>query len=217
MFRRERIAIIDVLTGYRKTLRMEMVSMFSQYDLQTRQMLTGNLLLVGCCVFYLAWWLIAFRPEGAIKGMKSGWLLIPAFLFGLAAVMQIVRGSSVDGQAALLSRTGVVVGGVVAYVALLAASSIILKRQVTTELFLIVGWTVLMFLEVNGLFALGRYSKPAAITVLVIAVAAAVVSFVCYLLYYNLDSVKGYVDGMIPLLLVAVMMAAVTVSVACSN
>ncbi|MCC8098590.1 MAG: hypothetical protein LIO78_00780 [Clostridiales bacterium] len=191
--------------------------MFSQYDLQTRQMLTGNLLLVGCCVFYLAWWLIAFKPEGAIKGMKSGWLLIPAFLFGLAAVVQIVRGSSVDGQAALLPRTAVLVGGVAAYVVLLAATSIILNRQVTTELFLIVGWTVLMFLEVNGLFALGHYSRPTAITVLVITVLAAIVSLVCYLLYYNLDSVKGYVDGMIPLLLVAVMMIAVTVSVVCSK
>lgn len=191
--------------------------MFSQYDLQTRQMLTGNLLLVGCCVFYLAWWLIAFRPEGAIKGMKSGWLLIPAFLFGIAAVVQIVRGSNVDSQTALLPRTAALVGGVVVYIVLLAASSMILKRQITTELFLIVGWTVLMFLEVNGLFALGQYSKTTTVSVLVITVIAAIISLICYLLYYNLDSVKGYVDGMIPLLLVAVMMAAVTVSVVCSK
>ncbi|MCD8384717.1 MAG: hypothetical protein LUC39_07155 [Clostridiales bacterium] len=191
--------------------------MFSQYDFQTRQMLTGNLLLVGCCVFYLAWWLIAFKPEDAVKGMKSGWLLIPAFLFGIAAVVQIVRGSEMDGQAALFSRAAVAVGGVVAYIVLLAASSIILKRQVTTELFLIVGWTVLMFLEVDGLFALGQYSRGMSIGFLVVTVIVAVVSLVCYLLYYNLDSVKGYVDGMIPLLLVAVMMAAVTVSVVCSK
>ncbi|MCD8083680.1 MAG: hypothetical protein LUE86_09300 [Clostridiales bacterium] len=31
--------------------------MFSDYDAQTRQMLTGNLLMIGCCVFYLTWWL----------------------------------------------------------------------------------------------------------------------------------------------------------------
>ncbi|MCC8075136.1 MAG: hypothetical protein LIO95_04205 [Clostridiales bacterium] len=191
--------------------------MFSQYDLQTRQMLTGNLLLVGCCVFYLAWWLIAFKPEGAIKGMKSGWLLIPAFLFGTAAVVQIVRGSNVDSQAALLPRTVVLIGGVVAYVVLLAATSIILKRQVTTELFLIVGWTVLMFLEVNGLFALGQQSRAMAIGFFVVTVVVTIISLVCYLLYYNLDSVKGYVDGMIPLLLVAVMMIAVTVSVVWSK
>lgn len=191
--------------------------MFSQYDLQTRQMLTGNLLMVACFVCYLAWWLIAFKPEGAVKGMKSGWLLIPAFLFGIAAVVQIVRGSEVDGQAALFSGTAVAVGGVVAYILLLAASSLLLKRQVTTELFLIVGWTALMFLEVNGLFALGQYSRGMSIGFLVVTVIVAVISLVCYLLYYSLDSVKGYVDGMIPLLLVAVVMIAVTVSVVCSK
>lgn len=71
--------------------------MFSQYDLQTRQMLTGNLLLAACCEFYLAWWLIAFEPTGAVKGIKSGWLLFPALLFGAAAVVQIVWGSSREG------------------------------------------------------------------------------------------------------------------------
>ncbi|MCC8045030.1 MAG: hypothetical protein LIP12_05975, partial [Clostridiales bacterium] len=60
--------------------------MFSDFDAQTRQMLTGNLLMIGCCAFYLAWWLIAFRPEDAVKGIRSGWLLIPALLFGVAAV-----------------------------------------------------------------------------------------------------------------------------------
>ncbi|MCD8340957.1 MAG: hypothetical protein LUC87_02245 [Clostridiales bacterium] len=187
--------------------------MFSQYNLQTRQMLTGNLLLVACCVFYLAWWLIAFKPEGAIRGMKSGWLLIPALLFGVAAIVEIVQGSDADGQGGLPSRTAIVMGGIIAYVVLLAASSLILKRQVTTELLLIVGWTVLMFLEISGLFALGQYSRGMAIAFLVITVIAAIVSLICYLLYYNLDSVKGYIDGMIPLLLVAVMMIAVTVSV----
>ncbi len=187
--------------------------MFSQYNLQTRQMLTGNLLLAACCVFYLAWWLIAFKPEGAIKGVKSGWLLIPALLLGVAAVVEIARGSDADGQRGLLSRTAIVMGGIIAYVVLLAASSIILKRQVTTELLLIVGWTVLMFLEISGLFALGQYSRAMAIAFLVITVIVAIVSLVCYLLYYYLDSVKGYIDGMIPLLLVAAMMIAVTISV----
>lgn len=187
--------------------------MFSQYDLQTREMLTGNLLLMACCGFYLAWWLIAFKPTGAVKGMKSGWLLFPALLFGVAAVVQIVRGSSAEGREALFPRTAILVGGVLAYVILLAGTSVLLKRQVTTELFLIVGWTVLLFLEINGLFALGWCSRAAALGFLAAAVAVAAVSLICYLLYYDLDSVKGYVDGMIPLLLVAGMMLAVTVGV----
>ena len=54
----------------------------------------GNILLVVCCAFYLAWWLIAFKPEGAVKGMKSGWLLIPAAAAGILAVYKTVKGVS---------------------------------------------------------------------------------------------------------------------------
>ncbi len=189
--------------------------MFSDYEVQTRQMLTGNLMLIVCCIFYLAWWLIAFKPVGAIHGFKSGWLLIPAALFGLGAVVQIVRGSSVS-DGVLFPRSAVVIVGVMAYVVLLAATAIFLKRQVTTELLLIVGWTMLMFLELNTLYALGEFSKTATIIFLIILVIAAVVNLVCYLLYYNLDSTKGYIDGMIPLLLTAVTMIAITFGVVAS-
>ncbi len=189
--------------------------MFSNLDVPTRQMLTGNILMIVCCVFYLAWWLIAFKPEGAVKGIRSGWLLILALLFGVAAVIRIVQGSgAVNSQVLLYPRGVVLVGGVIVYILLLALTGIILKRQVTTELFLIVGWTVLMFLELNALFAQGHFTGSAAILFLVIILLAAIVSMICYLLYYGLDSVKGYVDGMIPLVLVAVMMAAVTFGVA---
>ena len=38
------------------------------------------------------------------------------------------------------------------------------------------------------------------------------VSLVCYLLYYHLDSVRGYYDGMIPLVIVAVMTVVVSIT-----
>ncbi len=56
-----------------------------------KQMLWGNGLLVVCCGFYLLWWILAFKPAGAIKGIRSGWLLVPAFVFGMAAVYLILR------------------------------------------------------------------------------------------------------------------------------
>ncbi len=187
--------------------------MFSQYDLHTRQMLIGNLLLVGCCVFYLAWWIIAFKPTGAIKGMKSGWLLIPAFLCGLAGVILVVKGSNAEGLTALLPRKAVIVCGLIIYLALVAVTSTLLKRQITTELLLIVGWAVLMFLEINGLFAGKEISQTVSIVLMIITIIFAIISLVCYLLYYNLDKSKGYVDGMIPLILAAVMMIATTLTV----
>ncbi|MCD7709034.1 MAG: hypothetical protein LUI02_04075 [Clostridiales bacterium] len=188
--------------------------MFSHFDVPTRQMLTGNLSMILCCAFYLAWWIIAFKPVGAIKGMKSGWLLFPAFVFGIAGIAMIILGNSkADSENVLFPGMAALIIGIVAYVVLLAATYFILKRQVTTELLLIVGWTVLMFVEMNALFAQGHFSKLPTIILLAITLVAAVVSLVCYLLYYNLGGVAGYVDGMIPLIIVAVMMAVVTVAV----
>lgn len=160
--------------------------MFSDFETQTRQMLTENLLMIGCCVFYLAWWLITFKPEGAIKGIRSGWLLIPALLFGVAAVMRIAQGSgTVESNALLFPRSAVLISGVVVYVVLLVGTSVLLKRQVTTELFLIVGWTTLMFLDLNALFAQGQFTRSTVILLLIITLIAAFVSMICYLLYYR--------------------------------
>ncbi len=58
------------------------------------QMLWGNGLLVACRGFYLLRWILAFKPAGAIKGIRSGWLLIPAVVLGVAAVYLILRGNS---------------------------------------------------------------------------------------------------------------------------
>ncbi|MCD8376412.1 MAG: hypothetical protein LUD69_05665 [Oscillospiraceae bacterium] len=188
--------------------------MLSRLDAQINQMLAGNLLLILCCVFYLLWWLIAFKPTGAVKGIKSGWLLIPAALCGLAAVWEIIRGSGgAQAQNVLIPQTAIFIGGIVAYVLLLAGSCFLLKRQVTTELFLIIGWAALTFLELDALYALGRCSKGTAVFFLALTAAAAVVSLICYLLYYRLDSVKGYLDGMVPLVLAALVMAAISLSV----
>ncbi len=186
--------------------------MFSDLDTQTRQIVTGNLLLILCCIFYLAWWLIAFHPTHGIRGFKTGWLLIPAFIFGLWAVIRTVGGCRLPEDASsLLSRPVVVIGGIVLYVILLLVTNLLLKRMVTSELLLIVGWIVLMFIELNALYGLGRYTAFQTVALLVITVIAAAVSLICYLLYYNLGKTTGYVDGMIPLLIVAIMMAMVTI------
>ncbi len=180
-----------------------------------RQMFWGDILLVGCCVFYLLWWILAFRPTGAVKGMRSGWLLIPAFLLGCASAVLIVRGA-VGGNGAnrFFSAGTVLLAGVVSYAALLLLTRFALHRQVTTELFLIVGWTVLTALEVNALYGLGAVARSGAAVLLAAAVMAALVSMVCYVLYYGLDDRAGYVDGMIPLLLAGAFMAVLAALIA---
>ena len=179
-----------------------------------KQFLTGNVLLILCCIFYLAWWIIAFRPTGAVKGMKSGWLLIPAAIFGIAAVVIIAGAISATDNAAQLVPTMYIVGiGAAGYVILLLGTWMLMKRPVTTELVLIVGWATLAAAEINALYGHEVYTAGAAWVFIAIVVILAVVSLVCYLLYYQLDAVAGYYDGIIPLVIVAVVMAAMNLTI----
>lgn len=177
-----------------------------------KQILTGNVLLIACTAFYLAWWCLAFKPVGAVKGLKSGWLLLPAAAFGVAAVLLLCKGIA-QAEVPLfppLSAAGV---GALVYVILMAGSWLLLKRPVTSELFLIVGWAVLAICEASALFGLGVYGKPAAVAWILAILLLALISLACYLLYYKLDSVKGWLDGMVPLVIVALTSAATAVSV----
>lgn len=177
-----------------------------------KNLVIGNILLVVCCVFYLAWWLIAFKPSGAIKGMASGWLLIPAAVAGLGAIfvlVQNIREADTDRQ--VLPGMALLVAGIAAYFVLLAVTSLCLHRVVTTELLLIVGWCVLALSEINVLYGMHDMELPGAAGWFTVIILAAAVSMICYIFYYGLDAVRGYVDGMMPLLIIAVVMMALTV------
>ena len=81
------------------------------------------------------------QAVGAVKGLRSGWLLLPAFAAGVMAVVHILRGiGGADVRRVLIPDSWVLWGGVAAYVLLLALTWVFWKRPVTTELFLIVGW-----------------------------------------------------------------------------
>ena len=186
--------------------------MFFETGGSARQMFRGDLLLAGCCIFYLLWWVLAFKPTGAVKGLRSGWLLIPALFLGCAAVLLIIRGANgADTVSSFFSAGTVLPAAAVFYVLLLIVTRLAFHRQVTTELFLIVGWTALAFLESNALYGLGIVARGGALVLFTAAVIAAVLSMICYVLYYGLDDRAGYVDGMIPLLLAGVYMTALAV------
>lgn len=181
------------------------------FNTQAKQMFIGNILFVVCCGFYLAWWLLAFRPSGAITGMKTGWLLLPASISGLLGVILIV-GIILSGTPAkhLLPGTYILLGGLAAFFILLAVTVLLLKRPVTTELILIVGWGMLALAEINVLFGMGLFPHRLSVGFIVWICAAVAVSLVCYVLYYHLDDKAGYIDGMIPLVLSGLTMAGIS-------
>lgn len=177
-----------------------------------KNLIMGNLMLIICCGFYLAWWIIAFKPAGAVKGMSSGWLLLPAAVAGIGAIFVLINGfHKAEAERSLVSGVLLLAIGVIAYVALLVITYLFMHRMVTTELLLIVGWCILALSEVNVLYGIDIFALSGTISWFVVIIVSAAVSMVCYILYYGLDAVKGYIDGMIPLLIIAAVMVALTV------
>ncbi|MCL2472636.1 MAG: hypothetical protein FWF26_03065, partial [Treponema sp.] len=169
------------------------------------------ILFIVCCAFYLAWWLVAFNPSGTSNAAKTGWLLIPATIAGLAGVILIIRGILVEKLANQLLGGGFILwGGIAVYFILLAITVFLFKRPATTELILIVGWGMLMLAEINTLYGIGLFPRGLSIGFLLFTCVAVVISLVCYVLYYRLDNRAGYIDGMIPLLLSALTIAGVS-------
>jgi len=179
--------------------------------MQAKQIFTGNVLFVVCCGFYLAWWLTAFSPSGATQSTKTNWLLLPAILAGLLGVILIVRGIITKTQVnKSLPGIYILLGGIVAFIILLYVTVSLFKRPATSELLLIIGWGALMLAEINALFGSGLFSHRQSVVFVVIICAAVVISLVCYILYFRLGSRAGYIDGMIPLVLAALTMLAIS-------
>ncbi|MCI2059061.1 MAG: hypothetical protein LKJ80_07645 [Oscillibacter sp.] len=179
------------------------------FAFQTRQIFFGNLLLILCCAFYLAWWILAFRPANPVRGFQSGWLLLPALAAGIAATVFAARGlGAAAARPGLFPPGWVLWGGAAAYAAALAVTKFLLHRPVTTELLLIVGWAMLALSEVSALFGAGAFTRGTAAVFAAVIAAGTAVSLCCYVLYYRLSCTAGLIDGIVPLAAAALIMAA---------
>lgn len=137
--------------------------------------------------------------------------MIPAFAAGLAAVILAEKGVlSAHVDAWLFPRRLLSWGGIAAYLILLVGTRLLFHRQVTTELLLMVGWAVLALSEINVLYGVGLFLHRLSVTFVVVIVVVTLFSLVCYVLYYSLGEWAGYFDGMIPLVIVALVMAGIS-------
>ncbi|MEA4934037.1 MAG: hypothetical protein VB071_10755 [Lawsonibacter sp.] len=147
--------------------------------------------------------------------MRSGWLLIPAFVAGLAAVILAEKSIlSAPVGVTLFPRGLLFWGGIAAYLILLAVTRLLFQRQVTTELFLMVGWAVMALSEINVLYGASFFSHRLALMFVVVIVAVTLISLACYVLYYRLGNCAGYFDGMVPLFMAALVMAGISAAMA---
>ncbi|QOY61317.1 hypothetical protein [Thermophilibacter immobilis] len=167
----------------------------------------GHVLLLACAMLYLAWWVTFFRPGAQVRGV--GYALGVACIVGAAACgligAPLVAGSlgRIPG-AEDVPLAGFLVGGALAYLALLAVTTLALERQATTELVLIVAWVALEACVVTCLAAAGVVGGGARAALYVLIALLACASLVCYVLYYRLDPLPAFIDGTVPLVAAAI-------------
>lgn len=160
----------------------------------------GHVWMAVCAVLYLAWWAVFFRPRavkphGAERAIGIG-LILGAVVCGCAGVACLARGAG--GLSHTVDAVLVVLAAFGAYVVLLAFTRALFKRQVTTELLLIVAWAALEWFVLDGAACAGvAVGAPAALVGI-----AFLFSMVCYVLYYRLHGWTAFFDGCGPLLAV---------------
>lgn len=165
---------------------------------------TGNLSLIICCIFYLIWWSGTFNPARSYSTPVKYILFLITLVAGLAGIALLITAmKNMPVTAGSLSNFVIAGIGVAAYVILLLLTNFFLHRQVTTELLLIVGWTVLELCAMNSLFRAEAFGNGILLAAVIVILAAAVIGMICYLMYYNLEEMRAFYVGMVPLILFA--------------
>ena len=180
---------------------------FRNFTAPLWQIFTGDLLLLCCVLFYLAWWVVTFRP-GASGGTAGMIYITVAFITGIAAIALLSGGiSSLSQDSKGLPIRFVLVGVAVLFVAALLVTTIGFHRIVTSELMIIFVWAALQLSAVVVLHGTGRFGPGRAATLFILIGIATMASLVFYVLYYRLGATAGYQAGMAPLSMAAVVMA----------
>lgn len=176
----------------------------------------GNLLLLICCLFYLAWWVVTFRPNASVGA--AGVLFIGvAFITGVGAIALLSWGiSSLSQNSESTPVWLILVGVAVLFVVLLLVTTSVFQRPVTSELLIIHFWLGLELSVIIVLYGTGRFGLGTGVSLAVLVGIATVVSLICYVLYYRLDETISYWVGMVPLsaagLVIAIFLSVLMVS-----
>ena len=173
------------------------------------KILAGNLLFAACCIVYLIWWSIAFRPGYSAPMPLKGGLFLATAVLGVAALAMIIQGCA--RAESPIRFIHIIAAGAAAYIILLLLTNLLMHRQVTTELMLIVFWACMELCALGALCGEGVFSGKAFAVLVAITLAAAAAGMICYLKYYDLAPMPAFYDGMVPLILFALVMIGISV------
>ena len=165
------------------------------------RLLTGQCTLILCCAFYLIWWYRGFRPGTTVNrvGGINGLLLFVTAILGLAGVTLSLLSISGPENKPHFSPAFIMFCGVSTYLLLLLVTKYALHRIVTSELLLIVVWTMLEAAVVNWLNAGGYLTGSRLVIMVVVLILAFVISIILYVVYYRMEEIKAFYAAMVPL------------------
>ena len=178
--------------------------------MSVKQVLTGQILLILCCVVYLVWWYRGFRPGVYVSraGGVNGILLLITAALGMTGIIFSLMPVQYVAEP-IFSQLSTIICGIAAYILLLAVTKWGFHRIVTTELILIVGWTTLEMAVVNKLYASGALSYGDLLFTFFVIAAAFLISIVLYVAYYRMEEMKAFYAAMVPLVTEAIAMAVI--------
>ena len=177
------------------------------------RLLTGQCALILCCVFYLIWWYRGFRPGLTVNriGGINGVLLAVTAALGLTGI-KFSLDSIMDTEGKLpLSPLSIILVGIIAYVLLLLITKFAFHRIVTSELLLIVVWTMLEAAVINWLNARGYLTGFRLAVMVIVLILAFVISIILYVAYYRMEEIKAFYAAMVPLVTEAAAMIVLVV------
>ena len=165
-----------------------------------KRVIIGQVLLIICCIIYIIWWYRGFRPGSTVSrvGGINGILLFLTMAVGVAG-LALTLISLPRSAEPMINPMYIVIAGIVGYVVLLLITKIGFHRAVTTELFLITGWTMLEVAVVNKLNAAENISLTEMLVMLAVIVVAFLISMILYVAYYRMDEMKAFYAAMVPL------------------
>ena len=166
-----------------------------------RHIITGQTLLIACCIFYMIWWYRGFRPnvEADRLGGINGILLLITVILGVAGILFSLMPTP-ETAGTKYGQMYIIIGGIAAYIILMMVTKYAFNRIVTSELFLIIGWTMLELSLLNRLSGSGLLSETGLMVVYVSITLAFIISMVLYVAYYRMEDNAAFYSAMVPLI-----------------
>ncbi len=172
-----------------------------------KRIILGQMLLIVCCIFYMIWWYRCYRPGEAVNRVSdaNGILLLCTAAFGIAGVvLSLTNVPAITPPK--IDSTWILTAGIVAYIVLHIVTRFAFHRIVTTELILIVGWTMLEIAVISKLNAAGGLSGRGFTAMCIVIAIAFIISIILYVAYYRMEDMKAFYAAMVPLITAAVSM-----------